>query len=186
MTITTSTSGGGAFFVSGLVAIIYGLLALLLPKDIIETVMLVSGICLTVAGVICFIISLRRKKLQLPWGLLLTEAIALVVLGVVAIVWSKETVKLLIFIIGLWSVIIGALMLGSIFRLRFIVNRGFYLVSAILSILFGVLLMVNPFKSVEVFVVITGVLALLFGIIMMMFGFALRRAEKGADFEVIE
>ena len=99
-------------------------------------------------------------------------------LGIVAVVWSKETVKLLIFVIGLWSVIIGALMLGSILGMPRLGNRGFYIVSAILSILFGVLLMVNPFESVEVFVALTGVLALAFGIIMMMFGFTLRKVDK--------
>lgn len=185
MEIKTSKSGWGAFLVSGLVAIIYGLLALLLPKDIIKTVMIVSGIILIVTGLICFIISLRRMKMKLSWGMLFTEALAMVALGVVAIVWSKETAKLLIFVIGLWSVIIGSLMLGSIFRLNFISNRGFYITSAILSILFGVLLMINPFESGEFFVALTGVLALAFGIIMMMFGFMLRKAENGIRAELM-
>ena len=78
MEIKTSKSGWGSFLVSGLVAIIYGLLALLLPKDIIKTVMIVSGVFLIVAGLICLIISLRRMKMELPWGLLLFEAIAMV------------------------------------------------------------------------------------------------------------
>ena len=178
MEIKTSNSGWWSFMVSGLVAIIYGLLALLLPKDIIKTVMIVSGIALIVIGLVCLIFSLRRKKMELPWGMLLFESIALVALGIVAVVWSKETVKLLIFVIGLWSVIIGALMLGSILGMPRLGNRGFYIVSAILSILFGVLLMFNPFESVEVFVALTGVLALAFGIIMMMFGFTLRKVDK--------
>ena len=141
MEIKTSNSGWWSFMVSGLVAIIYGLLALLLPKDIIKTVMIVSGIALIVIGLVCLIFSLRRKKMELPC-------------------------------------IIGALMLGSILGMPRLGNRGFYIVSAILSILFGVLLMVNPFESVEVFVALTGVLALAFGIIMMMFGFTLRKVDK--------
>jgi uncharacterized membrane protein HdeD (DUF308 family) len=50
MEIKTSNSGWWSFMVSGLVAIIYGLLALLLPKDIIKTVMHVSGTALIVIG----------------------------------------------------------------------------------------------------------------------------------------
>ena len=186
MEIKTSNTGWGSFLVSGLVAIIYGLLALLLPDGLIRTVMLISGAVLVATGLICLIVAMNRKKKGLPWGMLLFEALAMAALGIVAIVWSKETVKLLIFIMGLWSAIIGAMMLFSILRFHFPVNRGFYLICAILSIVFGILLIVNPFESAEVFVKITGVLALAFGIIMMMFGFALRRAEKGADFEVIE
>lgn len=178
MQIKTSNSGWGSFVLSGLVAIVYGLLALLLPDGIIQTVMLISGVVLIIAGLICVFVALKRKKLGLPWGMLFVEALAMVVLGVVAIVWSKETVKLLIFIMGLWSAIIGALMLFSIFRFHFLDNRGFYLVSAALSIVFGILLIFNPFESAEIFVKITGVLALAFGIIMMMFGFTLRKVDK--------
>lgn len=183
MEIKTSNSTWWTFIISGLVAIVYALLALLLPEGIIETIMLVSGIGLIVVGVICFLFALRRRKQQLLWGSLLMEAIALVVLGIVAIVWSKETVKALIFIMGLWTIIIGAMMLFVVLKQRFLINRGFYIVSAALSILFGILLLVNPFESAKVFIVITGVIALAFGIIMMMFGFALRRVDNGISEE---
>lgn len=186
MEIKSSNSGWLTFIVCGLVAIIYALLALLLPDGIIETVMLISGIGLIVTGVISFLFALRRRKLQLPWGALLIEAIAMVVLGIVAIVWSKETVKAIIFIMGLWTVVIGVLMLLVIFSRRFLINRGFYIASAALSILFGILLLVNPFESAKVFIVITGIIALTFGIIMMMFGFTLRRVDKGISVEVVD
>ena len=184
MEIKTSNSGWWAFIISGLVAMVYGLLALLLPKEIIEIVMMVSGIVLIVIGLICAFFAFKRKKETLPWGLLLVEAIGMVVMGIVAIVWSKETVMVMVFLIGLWSIIIGTLMFASVFRFTGLVNRGFYLVSASLSVLFGVLLMVNPFGSAEVFVTITGVLALVFGIIMMMFGFTVRKIDK--DVTVVE
>lgn len=186
MEIKTSNTGWGSFLVSGLVAIIYGLLALLLPDGLIRTVMLVSGAALIATGLICLIVAMNRKKKALPWGMLLFEAIAMAVLGIVAIVWSKETVKLLIFVMGLWSAIIGAMMLFSILRFHFPVNRGFYLICAILSIAFGILLIVNPFESAEVFVKITGVLALAFGIIMMMFSFALRKIDKEIKVELMD
>ena len=175
MNLKTSNSNGCTFMISGLIAIIYGLLAILLPKNFIETVMLVSGIVVIVAGIICFLIALSRRKKSLPWGMLLTEAIALIALGIVAMIWSKETIKVLIFIIGLWSVLMGAFMLLVILNRNFLINRGFYVFSAILSICFGILLIINPFESLDVFVKITGVIALLFGIIMVMFGFAIRR-----------
>lgn len=170
---------------SGLIAIVYGLLALLLPEEIIETVMLISGITIIASGAICFIVSLSRRKKGFPWGTLLIEAIALIALGIVAIVWSKETVKVLIFIIGLWSVLMGAFMLLVLFGTN-VINRGFYIFSAILSICFGILLIVNPFETVEVFVTITGIIALLFGIIMTMFGFTIRRLNRNVKVEIVE
>lgn len=175
MEIKTSNSSGWTFMISGLIAIVYGLLAILLPKDIIKTMMLISGIVVIAIGVICFLVALSRRKKSLPWTMLLIESIAMIALGIVAIIWSKETVKVLIFIIGLWSVLMGAFMLLVILNKNFLVNRGFYVLSAILSICFGILLIINPFESAELFVKITGVIALLFGVIMVMFGFSIRR-----------
>lgn len=186
MGIKTSKSGWGTFIVSGLIAIIYGLLALLLPDGIYKTVMLISGFGLIIVGLICFFVSIRRKNMELPWGMLFFEALVMVALGIVAIVWSSETVKLLIFVMGLWSAIIGVMMLFAIFRFHFLVNRGFYIVSAALSIIFGLLLIINPFESAEIFIKITGVLALTFGIIMMMFGFTLRKTDNNIRVEIVD
>lgn len=186
MEIKTSNSSGWTFMISGLIAIVYGLLAILLPKDIIKTVMLISGIVVIAIGVICFLVALSRRKKSLPWTMLLIESIAMIALGIVAIIWSKETVKVLIFIIGLWSVLMGAFMLLVILNKNFLVNRGFYVLSAILSICFGILLIINPFESAELFVKITGVIALLFGVIMVMFGFSIRRQIRDVELEIVD
>ena len=186
MEIKTSNSSGWTFMISGLIAIVYGLLAILLPKDIIKTMMLISGIVVIAIGVICFLVALSRRKKSLPWTMLLIESIAMIALGIVAIIWSKETVKVLIFIIGLWSVLMGAFMLLVILKKNFLVNRGFYVLSAILSICFGILLIINPFESAELFVKITGVIALLFGVIMVMFGFSIRRQIRDVELEIVD
>lgn len=186
MEIKTSNSSGWTFMISGLIAIVYGLLAILLPKDIIKTIMLISGIVVIAIGVICFLVALSRHKKSLPWTMLLIESIAMIALGIVAIIWSKETVKVLIFIIGLWSVLMGAFMLLVILNKNFLVNRGFYVLSAILSICFGILLIINPFESAELFVKITGVIALLFGVIMVMFGFSIRRQIRDVELEIVD
>lgn len=186
MQIKASNLSWVSFMVSGLIAIVYGLLALLLPDNIIQTVMLASGICLMVVGLVFLFSALRRKKETKTWGMMFFEAIAMLVLGLVAVIWAKETVKVLIFVLGLWSAIIGVMMLFSIMKLRHLVNRGFYLVSAILSIVFGLILIFNPFDSVEIFVTITGIIALVFGIIMMMFGFRLKNADEGIKVEILD
>lgn len=190
MEIKTSNSSGWTFIISGLIAIVYGLLAILPSnsKDIIKTMMLISGIVVIAIGVICFLVALSRRKKSLPWTMLLIESIAMIALGIVAIIWSKETVKVLIFIIGLWSVLMGAFMLLVILNKNFLVNRGFYVLSAILSICFGILLIILiNLGTVESFMrSVTGVIALLFGIIMVMFGFAIRQQSKDVELEIVD
>lgn len=178
MEIIKINSNWWSFAFSGLIAIIYALLALLIPGESAQGIVKVSGIVIALIGVICLLLSLRRRKKMLPWGMLLFEAIVMIAMGSVAIFWSQEVIKLVIFAIGLWSAIIGAFMLLVIFNMKNLMIRGFYVMCAFLSLAFGILLIVNPFGAAKVFVIISGIIALVFGIIMMMFGFALRRYDK--------
>ena len=168
----------GIFLIGGIVAFVYGLLALFLPDGIISTVMTVSGIVVIAASLICIGVSISRKRNMLPWGMLMFESIVMLLFGAAAIIWSHETVKLLIMIIGVWSTIMGIMQLISMIWMKEIGNKGFYILCAILLLIFGVLMIVNPFGSAEAFVRVTGALALVAGIILMMYSFAIRRIQK--------
>jgi uncharacterized membrane protein HdeD (DUF308 family) len=127
---------------------------------------------------------------KLPWGLILLEAVGLIVIGVLSAIYATQALKLLVILIGMWSAIIGAFMLFVMVRTKNLWNKGFYIVSAVLSILFGVLLIAVPMAyqidTIPWFIVLSGIIALVFGIIMMMFGFAIHRAEKDVKVEVVE
>ena len=189
MEVKKANSGWLAFLVSGIVAIGYGVLAILLTEkfvDILEIVMRVSGICIAATGVIFLIAAIVRMTKKLPWGLILLEAIALITVGVLSSVYATKALALLVILIGIWSAIIGAFMLLVMARTKNLWNKGFYIVSAILSIVFGVLLIAHPFGFVKWFIIMSGIIALAFGLIMMMFAFAIHRAEKEVKVEVVE
>lgn len=186
MKIETSNSIWWSFTITGIIAIVYALLALLVPNEIVPTVVTFIGIAISVIGLICFFITFRRKKNMLPWGMLLFESIVMMAIGIVAIVWAEQTVKFLVFLIGIWSIIIGAFMLFVTLLSRFLVNKGFYFFSGMLSIVFGILLIIKPIASLEIMVIASGIIALVFGVIMMMFGFALRKNDTKATVEVME
>lgn len=166
------------FLISGLISLIYGLLALLLPSDLLKTVMTVTGAVLILAGIICVLVSLNRKKNMLPWGMLLLEAIIMVLLGVAAIVWSYRTVQLLIILIGIWVASIGLMQLISLIGIKGLANKWFFVICGVLALVFGILMIVNPFESAEFFVKLTGVIALVVGILTLMFAFSVRRLQR--------
>ena len=189
MEVKKANSGWLAFLVSGIVAIGYGVLAILLTDkfvDILEIVMRVSGICIAATGAIFLIAAIVRMTKKLPWGLILLEAIALITVGVLSSIYASKALALLVILIGIWSAIIGAFMLLVMARTKNLWNKGFYIVSAILSIVFGVLLIAHPFGFVKWFIIMSGIIALAFGLIMMMFAFAIHRAEKEVKVEVVE
>lgn len=176
-----TNSGWVAFLVSGIVAIGYGILAIMLTDqfvDILKMIMRISGICIAVTGGVFLVAAILRMRKKLPWGLILLEAVALIVVGVLSSIYANQALALLVILIGIWSAMIGAFMLLVMARTKNLWNKGFYIVCAILSILFGVLLISHPFGFVKWFIILSGVIALVFGLIMLMFGFAIHRAEK--------
>lgn len=176
-----TNSGWIAFLVSGIVAIGYGILAIMLTDqfvDILKMIMRISGICIAVTGGIFLVAAIMRMTKKLPWGLILLEAVALIVVGVLSSIYADQALALLVILIGIWSAMIGTFMLLVMARTKNLWNKGFYIVCAILSILFGVLLIAHPFGFVKWFIILSGVIALVFGVIMLMFGFAIHRAEK--------
>ena len=182
-----TNSGWIAFLVSGIVAIGYGILAIMFSEtfiEILQMIMRISGICIAATGGVFLVAAIVRMSKKLPWGLLLLEAVALVVIGVLSAIYSDKALALLVILIGIWSAMIGAFMLLVMARTKNLWNKGFYIVSSILSILFGVLLIAHPFGFVKWFIILSGVIALVFGLIMLMFGFAIHRAEKEVAKEV--
>ena len=176
-----TNSGWVAFLVSGIVAIGYGILAIMLTDqfvDILKMIMRISCICIAVTGGVFLVAAILRMRKKLPWGLILLEAVALIVVGVLSSIYANQALALLVILIGIWSAMIGAFMLLVMARTKNLWNKGFYIVCAILSILFGVLLIAHPFGFVKWFIILSGVIALVFGLIMLMFGFAIHRAEK--------
>ena len=188
-----TNSGWIAFLVSGIVAIGYGILAIMFSDkfvDILQKIMLVSGICIAATGGVFLVAAIIRMTKKLPWGLILLEAVALIVVGVLSAVYSIQALKFLVILIGMWSAIIGAFMLLVMARTKNLWNKGFYVVSAILSMIFGVILIAflisRPSEEVASWIfILSGVIALVFGIIMMMFSFAIHRADKEAGKEVV-
>jgi uncharacterized membrane protein HdeD (DUF308 family) len=57
------------------------------------------------------------------------------------------------------------------------------LIDAIISLLFGLLLVINPFAVAKTLIVISGILALFFGFVMIWFAFSLRNLHKTTFFE---
>lgn len=189
MEVKKANSGWLAFLVSGIVAIGYGVLAISLTEkfiDILEIVMRISGICIAVTGAIFLIAAIVRMTKKLPWGLILLEAIALMTVGVLSSIYSTKALALLVILIGIWSAMIGAFMLLVMARTKNLWNKGFYIVSAIMSIVFGVLLIAHPFGFVKWFIIMSGIIALVFGLIMMMFAFAVHRADKETEKENVK
>jgi len=88
------------FFVNGLIAILFGLLALFVPVSTIVTLTLYFGLVLIIGGAIMFYFSFKYMKAQKNYLLLMAEAILAIILGAIIVFYPQgisQKIRLFVF-----------------------------------------------------------------------------------------
>lgn len=170
------------FTLNGLLAIFYGILALFAPEETTVVIAKYSGLAILLAGLIMLTIAVNRIRHKLSYGILLTQSIMTIVLGSLILVYTQQTISFFITMIGLWAILIGILLLVILVNLgNELANKNMLLVNALVSLLFGIILLINPYNSAQALVVLSGILAIGFGIILIWFSFQLKELRKKED-----
>lgn len=163
-----------AVVLRGVIAVAFGLLALLAPGLTIETLVLVFGAYALVDGVFAIIAAARALAAHERWGLLLLEGGLGVAAGIGA--WAVPGLAVVVFVtlLSAWAVITGGLLLATAFRLDS--GHGNWLagLGGVVSIVWGVLLWVWPIVGAVVLTLWFGAYALIFGVSMIALGLRLR------------
>ena len=101
----------------GVFAILFGLIALVMPGVTIASLVLLFAAYMLVDGVCAIISAVRAASRHERWGLLVLEGVADIAAGAIALMWPGITVLTFVFLSAAWAVISGGLMLGAAFRL---------------------------------------------------------------------
>ena len=163
------------FTLRGIFGIIFGCLALIFPgPTMLSLVILFSAYMLVdgVFGIVSAVRAIRRKEDR--WGLLIVEGLLDIATGVVAFLWPGLTVIAFVWLIAAWAIVTGGLMTAAGFRLNIDHGRWWLILGGLLSLAFGVLLIVTPLIGAVVLTWWIGAYAVAFGIALVIFSFKLR------------
>jgi uncharacterized membrane protein HdeD (DUF308 family) len=162
--------------VRGLVAVVFGLLALIWPEITVLTLVLVFGAYALVDGLFALVAAVRGRQLAGGGrGWLVLEGLLGVGAGIVALVWPDITALALLWVIAFWAVLTGVLEIVAAVRLRRLLDNEWLLVVAgFLSIVFGLILMIWPREGAVGLVWLIGIYAIAFGIVLLGLAFRLR------------
>jgi uncharacterized membrane protein HdeD (DUF308 family) len=164
----------------GVFAVLFGLIALVVPGATILSLVLFFSAYMLVDGVFGIVAAVRAARQGERWGLLILEGIANIVVGVIAFVWPGLTAIAFVLLLAAWSLISGGLMLGAAFRLSQAHGRWWLALGGIVSIVFGVLLVMAPVVGAVVLTWWLGAYALVFGIALLVLAFKLRGRKDDA------
>ena len=166
------------FTLRGVLGIIFGILALIFPgPTILSLVLLFSAYMLVdgIFGIISAVRAIRRKEDR--WGLLIFEGLLDIATGVVAFLWPALTVVAFVWLIAAWAIVTGGLMTAAGFRLNIEHGRWWLVLGGLLSLAYGVLLIITPLIGAVVFTWWLGAYALVFGVALVIFSLKLRSRQ---------
>jgi uncharacterized membrane protein HdeD (DUF308 family) len=133
--------------------------------------MLVDGIF----GIISAVRAIRRKEDR--WGLLIFEGLLDIATGAVAFLWPGLTVVAFVWLIAAWAIVSGGLMTAAGFRLNIDHGRWWLVLGGLLSVAYGVLLIITPLIGAVVLTWWLGAYALIFGVALVIFSLKLRSRQ---------
>jgi uncharacterized membrane protein HdeD (DUF308 family) len=163
-----------ALALRGLAAIVLGILAFAWPGITLLALVVLFGAYLLVDGVFALV----GGALSRSW-LLLLEGAAGVVAGVLTFVWPAITALVLLFLVAAWALVTGVMELVAAYRLRRIVkNEWLMALAGVASIVFAILLLVNPGAGLLTIVWLIAGYSIVFGVVLLGLAFRLRGSRR--------
>ena len=117
--------------------------------------------------------------LLVPGALGLIGVLGLVT-GLIALFWPGITATALLLLIAAWALVTGVLQIVNAIRLRKVMtNEWFYIVTGALTVLLGIILVLNPAAGALAFVITIGAFAILWGVVLVLFSLRLKQLDGG-------
>lgn len=171
-----------AFVIRGVLAVLFGVIALFLPGVTMLSLVLVFAAYAIADGVFAIVAALRAAEVGERWGLLVLEGVIGILTGIAAAAWPGLTVFVFVALIAAWALITGSLLLAAALNVDGQHGRAWIIIAALASIVYGALLIVAPMTGALVLTWWIGAYALVFGIAMLVFAVRLRAKFRSGPF----
>jgi uncharacterized membrane protein HdeD (DUF308 family) len=174
-----------ALVLRGVLGIVFGIFAFVMPAVALAALVVVFGAYALVDGLFNIVAALRGARGERAWWAVLLEGVAGVLAGLAAFLAPGLTAIVLLYVIAAWAILTGAFEVVAAVRLRQHISDEWLMgLSGVLSILFGVLVMVVPAAGALALVFLIGTYAFVSGLVLVALGFRLRGAARPTEREM--
>ncbi|MEU4225618.1 HdeD family acid-resistance protein [Nonomuraea sp. NPDC026600] len=165
--------------IRGILAVIFGILALIWPGKTLLVLVIFFGAYAIVSGIFSVFAAFRHGAQSRAW--LIISGIIGILAGIIAFVWPGKTVLALLFVIAFWAIISGVSEVFAGIQMRKVIeNEWMLIIGGILSVIFGVLLLVQPGAGLLTLAWLVGIFAILYGIAMIVLSFEVKKLAPTA------
>ena len=159
----------------GLVAILFGVLTWLQPGISLAALVLLFGAYSLADGILGVWAAITERKQHEDWWVLLLWGFVGIGVGIMTFLVPGVTALALLFYIAIWATASGVLQIVVAIRLRReIADEWLLLLAGLLSVAFGVLLMIRPAEGALAVLWLIGAYAIFFGALLVILSFKAR------------
>jgi uncharacterized membrane protein HdeD (DUF308 family) len=165
----------------GLAAFLFGLICLINPGLALTVFVYVFAAYMLVDGVFALFAGIKAARSGERWYLLILQGLVSLAAAVVAISLPVVTLVALTWLVAIWAIVSGVLMLGAAFTLNLEHGRWWLALGGIASLIFGILLVLQPLIGAVVLILWLGAFGLVMGIFLLILAFQLhgKKEDKG-------
>jgi uncharacterized membrane protein HdeD (DUF308 family) len=162
--------------IRGLLAIAFGILAVLEPPTAVMALVFIFGIYAIADGLASLSALLSPVAPERGGWLLGLEGVLSVAAGIIALAWPGITAMALFYIIAWWAIVIGVMeIIGGIAYSKEIEGEWAVILSGLLWVAFGVMLLIWPNAGVVAVLALIATFAIIRGVMLIVAGARLRR-----------
>jgi uncharacterized membrane protein HdeD (DUF308 family) len=169
-----------ALALRGVVAIVFGILAFLLPGATIGALILLFAAYAIVDGASHVVTGIRGRSGDGPDLLMILGGVVGIVAGVIAVALPGLTALALLALIGAWAIVTGAAEILMAYRLRKEIQGEWLLaLDGGISVLFGIYVWLFPGAGALALVWLIAAFAIISGITLLALAFRMRSLAQG-------
>jgi uncharacterized membrane protein HdeD (DUF308 family) len=158
----------------GICAIVFGVLTFIWPGVTLVTLVLFYGAFALVDGVLALVAAITGGAPAPRWWLAIVGILGIGA-GLITFFMPGMTAIVLLYFIAFWAMAIGVMQIVGAIRLRKEIDNEWWLVAAgVASVLFGLILVMQPGAGALGLLLVIGVYAILYGILLVSFSLRLR------------
>ena len=165
----------------GIAAVVFGILAWVWPGATLITLTLFWGAYALVDGIAALWSWWQaRDRGNAMWQVILIGLLGIAA-GIFTFVWPGITAIALLLLIAVWAIANGVFQIAAAIRLRKeITNEWLLILSGVLSVAFGVMMILSPGAGVLAVLWVIGAFAVAYGVLLILFAFKLRKLPASA------
>jgi uncharacterized membrane protein HdeD (DUF308 family) len=162
----------------GLLGVIFGLIALVMPVATILALVLLFSAYMLVDGCFAIYTAVRAMRRHDSWGMPLIHGLLNIATAAIAFLWPGITVVAFVLLLAAWAIVSGCLMITAAYNVEGRYGRGWLAFGGIISLLYGFLMIMAPLLGAVVLTWWLGAYSLVFGVALIVLAFRLR-SQRG-------